>query len=263
MDFSSIVGILIGLFAIIGSQMLESGTAVSIIHPTAAIIVFGGTLGAVLLNFPFNVTFNAVLSVKKAFLSDNVDLKGLIVQIVNLADLTRREGNLTLEAVIATIENPFLRKGIQLVADSANPRVIKEILNTQINYEEETYLLNARVFEVAGSFAPTFGIIGAVLGLIQVMQHLAEPTQLGQGIATAFIATVYGVGLANIVLLPLGGKLRIKAREEIIIKEMIIEGVLSIHAGENPAVVDEKLNSFLTEHQRLSFSEELLENEGW
>lgn len=165
MDFASIIGLLIGLFAIWGGQMLESGTTASIIHPTAAIIVFGGTIGAVLLNFPFKVILNALISIKKVFITDNVDVKNLIVQMVNLTDLTRRDGSLALESVIGTIDNPFLRKGIQLVADSANPRVIREIMNTQIDYEEEMYLLYARVFEVAGSFAPTFGIVG-MLGSI-------------------------------------------------------------------------------------------------
>lgn len=262
MDIASIIGIIIGLIAILGGQMLESGDTVSIVNPAAAIIVFGGTVGAVLLNFPFRVIVNALISTRKAFFSDDYDIKNVITQIVNLSDVTRREGNLVLEPIIQTIENPFLRKGVQLVADSANPRVIKEIMKTQIDYEEETYLLNARVFEVAGSFAPTFGIVGAVLGLIQVMQHISEPNQLGTGIATAFIATVYGVGIANLLLLPLGGKIRIKAREEMILKEMIIEGILSIHSGENPAVVEEKLTSFLNDHQKQIYSDQIIEPEG-
>lgn len=263
MDIASILGLVIGIAVILGSQMLESGGNVSIIHPTAAIIVFGGTLGAIFLSFSFNTILASVTSLKKVFLPEQFDVNGLITEMVNLTDLTRREGNLSLEPIINNIQNDFLRKGIQLVADSANPRVIKEIMNTQIDYEEESHLVNAKVLEAAGGYAPTFGIVGAVLGLIQVMQHIAEPAQLGQGIATAFIATVYGVGIANIVLLPLGAKIRMRAREEIVIKEMIVEGVLSIHSGENPAVLEEKLNSFLTEHQRFAFSEELIENEGW
>lgn len=251
MDISSIIGIIIGLVAILGGQMLGSeGAQLPILNSTAAMIVFGGTLGAILLNFPFQAILNALLSLKKVFYAEDYDINGLIMQMVGLSELTRRDGNLALEQVIRTIENPFLKKGVQLVADSASPRIIKEILTTQIDYEEENYLLNARVFEVAGSLTPTFGIVGAVLGLIQVMQHISEPTQLGQGIATAFVATVYGVATANLVLLPLGGKLRIRSREEIIVKEMIIEGVLSIHAGENPSVLEEKLNSFLNDHQK-------------
>lgn len=264
MEISSIIGILLGLVAIIGSQLVESGTAGSVFHPTAAIIVFGGTISAILINFPIPVILQSFISAKKVFLNEEQDISGLIYQMVRLADLTRREGNLALEPIVNGIENPYLRKGIQLIADSASPRVIKEILHTQIDYEEENFLLNARVFEVAGSYAPTFGIIGAVLGLIQVMQHISEPAQLGQGIATAFIATFYGVGIANLILLPIGGKLRIKSRGEIIIKEMILEGVLSIHAGDNPSVVEEKLNSFLSEHQKRSLPDfDNIENEGW
>lgn len=263
MDLSSILGIIIGIVAILGGQMVEAGGTVSIIHPAAAIIVFGGTFGAVLLNFSFPTILHSLTSLRKVFMPDNVDMKALISNMVSLADLTRREGNLSLEPIIPSIDNDFLKKGIQLIADSASPRVIKEILNTQIDYEEESYLLNSRVFEAAGGFAPTFGIIGAVLGLIQVMQNISDPTQLGQGIATAFIATVYGVGIANLILLPLGGKIRNRAREEIIVKEMIIEGVLSIHAGENPSVLEEKLYCFLTDHQKFAFKEEYVENEGW
>lgn len=263
MDIASIVGIILGLVAIIGSQVMESGGNISIVHPAAAMIVFGGTLGAIMLNFSFPGILRALVSLKKVFIPEKVDVNQLITHMVNLSEITRREGNLALEAYVNQIENPFLRKGIQLVADSANPRVIKEILNTQIDYEEEAHLMNARIFEAAGGFSPTFGIIGAVLGLIQVMQHIAEPTKLGEGIATAFIATVYGVGVANLLLLPLGGKIRMRAREEILVKEMIVEGVLSIHAGENPAVLEEKLGSFLIDHEKFAFSEELVENEGW
>ncbi|MGD9581291.1 MAG: flagellar motor protein [Vampirovibrionia bacterium] len=263
MDIASILGLVIGIAVILGSQMLESGGNISIIHPTAALIVFGGTIGAIFLSFSLTTIISSIKSLKKVFMPEQIDIKILITDMVNLTELTRREGNLSLEPIIKDIDNDFLRKGIQLVADSANPRVIKEIMNTQIDYEEESHLINARVLEAAGGFAPTFGIVGAVLGLIQVMQHIAEPAQLGQGIATAFIATVYGVGIANIVLLPLGSKIRLRAREEILVKEMIVEGVLSIHAGENPSVLEEKLNSFLTDHQRFAFSEELVENEGW
>ena len=204
MDLASIIGILIGFLAVLGSQLLESEGSISILHPTAALIVFGGTIGAIMLNFSFQTITSSLSSLKKVFVPQNYDLNEIIIQMVNLSDLTRREGNLSLEPIVPSIENPFLRKGVQLIADSASPRVIKEILNTEIEYEEESFLLNAKVFEAAGGFAPTFGIIGAVLGLIQVMQHISDPTQLGQGIATAFIATVYGVGIANLILLPLG-----------------------------------------------------------
>jgi chemotaxis protein MotA len=263
MDIATLIGIIIGLSAIIGGQMLESGAAISIIHPTAAIIVFGGTLGAIMINFPMKTIINAIFSLKKVFLSDKIDLRNVFIQIINLADLTRREGNLALEPVVNTIDNDFLRKGVQLIADSANARVIKDILGTQIKQEEEEAAYSALVFESAGGFAPTFGIVGAVLGLIQVMQHISEPSMLGQGIATAFIATFYGVAAANLILLPLGGKIRIKINEEIAIKQMILEGVLSIHSGENPAVVEEKLNSFLIHKYQYSQPQEIMEPEGW
>lgn len=263
MDLSSIIGIIIGLSAIIGGQMLESGTGIQILHPTAAIIVFGGTLGATLLNYPLNTFIDAIKSLKRAFVTEHIDFETTISNIVDLTEITRREGNLTLESIVPNIENDFMRKGVQLVADSASSRVIRDILNTQINQEEEQYLLASRVFETAGGFAPTFGIVGAVLGLIQVMQHIADPTQLGQGIATAFIATLYGVGVANLILIPLGGKIRIKAREELLVKEMILEGIMSIHAGDNPAIVEEKMYSFLKSYDRPVVSDEMVENEGW
>jgi chemotaxis protein MotA len=263
MDIASIIGIIIGLAAIFGSQVMESGTAVPIFQATAAIIVFGGTLGAVLLNFPMRTVIKTLTSIKKAFITDNMDISSVMAQIINLSDLTRREGNLALEPIIPTVDNDFLRKGVQLVADSASARVIKEILETQIKNEEEDNLMCALVLESAGGFAPTFGIVGAVLGLIQVMQNIAEPSELGRGIATAFVATFYGVAVANLLLLPLGGKIRIKSREEYMLKSMILEGVLSIHSGENPAVVEEKLNSFLQYKFNINMTDPVAENEGW
>lgn len=247
MDFASLIGIIVGLVAVFAGQMLESGeVSISLFHPAAALIVFGGTLGALMLNFPFRIIWTAILSVKKAFVPEDVNYHEMIEEIITLSEITRREGSLALEQVVPNVHNPFLRKGVQLIADSTNPRIITDILNKQIDHEEEVSLLCARVFEAAGGFAPTFGIVGAVLGLIQVMQNISDTSKLGYGIATAFIATVYGVGIANLILLPLGGKIRIKAREDIIVKEMLLDGVLSIHSGENPSVIYEKLYSYLT-----------------
>jgi len=245
MNVSGVLGILIGLVAILGSQIFESGSIRSMIHPPAALIVIGGTFGAAFLNFSISTIINAFRSAKSVFLDEQNYLIETVQQIVYLAHLARREGLLALNAVAEQITDPFLRRGAQLAVDITNPQLLQEILTTEINLDEEQELIYSRVFESLGGYAPTFGIVGAVLGLIQVMSHLENPVQLGHGIATAFVATLYGVGLANLIFLPIAGKLKMKLREKILLKEMIVHGLISIQMGENPAIIEEKLITFL------------------
>lgn len=254
MDKASILGITIGVFAIVGTLIFESNSLLAIIQPTAALIVIGGTLGATFLNFSMNSMQSAFNSIKKVFTNEKENSREIIQEIISLATIVRQDGILALQDVIPEIRHDFLRKGIQLVVDINNPQFLQEILVNEMNLEEEEQITNSRIFEAMGGFAPTFGIIGAVLGLIQVMRNLQDPSDLGQGIATAFVATFYGVGLANLFLLPIAGKLKMKLREEILLKEMMIHGLLSIHAGENPALIQEKLVSFINYVNRQSNS---------
>ena len=250
MDILTIVGLVLGFSAIIGGQVLEGGTLHSIMQFTAAIIVLGGTIGAVLVNYSMPTFLLALKNVRKTLFNGKDDPKGVIKEIAELAGIARKDGLLALEARIKAINDPFLKKGLQLIVDGTEPKLTREILEIDVAYSEEYNMSSSKVFESAGGYAPTIGILGAVLGLIHVMENLAEPDKLGGGIAVAFVATVYGVGSANLLWLPLAGKMKSKIREEVIVKEMIIEGLISISEGENPRRVEEKLGGFLREGSR-------------
>ncbi|MBI5237464.1 MAG: flagellar motor protein [Deltaproteobacteria bacterium] len=250
MDILTIAGLVLGFAAIIGGQVLEGGSIHAIMQLTAAIIVLGGTIGAVLVNYSMPTFLLALKNIMKAFFNGKDDPKAVIKQIAELAGIARKDGLLALEAKIKAINDPFLKKGLQLIVDGTEPKLTREILEIDVAYSEEYNLSSAKVFESAGGYSPTIGIIGAVLGLIHVMENLAEPEKLGSGIAVAFVATVYGVGSANLLWLPLAGKMKFKIREEVIVKEMIIEGLISISEGENPRRVEEKLGGFLREASR-------------
>lgn len=261
MDIASIIGILVGFLAILGTQLLESSSISTILQPSAAIVVIGGTLGAVFLNFSMPTIINAFFSVRKIFIDEKENVLEIIAQIIEAAKLSRQNGMLSLQEIVPDINNKFLARGICLVIDINSTQLLHNILTTEINLEEEQGVDSARVFEAIGGFAPTFGVVGAVLGLIQVMSKLQDPSQLGHGVATAFVSTLYGVGLANLIFLPIAGKLKMRLREEIILKEMIVQGLISIHLRENPAIIEEKLLTFLNFSTRnTQFLNEINEN---
>lgn len=250
MDFLTLIGLALGIAAIFGGQLLEGGELSSIIQLTAAVIVFGGTIGAVLVNYPFSVVVLAVSLARQAIFNNKNNAKKIIEKIIGFAWLTRREGLLVLENRVKEIDDQFFKKGLQLVVDGRMPEEIREILEIDMIQDEERKLLSAKVFESAGGYAPTIGILGAVLGLIHVMENLAEPAKLGEGIAVAFVATVYGVGSANLLWLPVAGKLKVKIKEESLNKELIKEGLASLAGGENPVIIRERLEGFLNEGER-------------
>lgn len=250
MDFLTIAGLVIGFVAIVGGQILEGGHVGSIMQLTAFIIVIGGTLGAVLVNYPLSVVMLTIKNIKLVFLEPKENPANMINQIVEFASLSRKEGLLALEQKVKTLEDPFFKKGLQLVVDGTEPKLIREILEIEMSVEEEHLSTAAKPLESAGGFSPTIGIIGAVLGLIHVMENLADPSKLGGGIAVAFVATVYGVGSANLIFLPMAGKMKLKVKAMIVTKELILEGLLSIATGENPRHIQEKLEGFLSEAQR-------------
>lgn len=250
MDILTILGLAVGIGAVVGGMILEGGHLGSIMQITAFIIVMGGTIGAVFVNYPLSTCIRAMRNLKKTLISPRSNPVGIIREISELAAVARKDGLLALEARIKQLTNPFLAKGLQLVVDGSEPKMTREILEIDISYSEEYDLSSAKVFESAGGYAPTIGILGAVLGLIHVMENLAEPEKLGAGIAVAFVATVYGVGSANLLWLPLAGKIKVKVREEIIVNEMIVEGLVSLSEGENPRRVEEKLTGFLRSSQK-------------
>jgi chemotaxis protein MotA len=247
MDIGTIVGLLVAAGAILLGLIMEGGKIGQILQPTAALIVFGGTFGAILVQFPFGVVLAAFRSLASIFFVPKTDPLGIIQEIVTIAHKARREGIVSLDKDLDTIQNPFMRKSLMLAVDGTEPDELRKMMEMELEKQGEHEDNIPKVFESAGGFSPTIGIIGAILGLIQVMQHLDNIDEVGRGIAVAFVATVYGVGAANVLLLPAAGKLRIRTREAQINREMILEGVISILEGMNPRMIETKLVSFLAE----------------
>ncbi len=245
MEKASLIGMVLGVSALVGGTLLEGGNLTFILQPAAALIVFGGTLGATLLSFSLRDVRQALGSLREVFIeSDERRHEEYIDEIVSLAHLSRRKGLVALESRLADIRDPFFRKTLSLAVDGISPNLLRETLEVEnVTFEDER-LKQSRVFETAGGFAPTIGIIGAVIGLIQVMQNLSDPSRLGQGIAVAFVATVYGVGAANLLLLPVSKKIRNNLRREINFRTMIVEAVIGIQTGINPHYLREKLLAF-------------------
>jgi chemotaxis protein MotA len=257
-DKSSVSGITLAVTGIIAGLLLEGGNLGQILQPTAAIIVFGGTIGAVMLQFPLNVVLQAMRRLGSVFLSPRQDPEATILRLVKYAQKARREGIVSLDADLPDIEDPFLHKSLMLAVDGTEPDELRKIMELELNNQSEREEQVPQVFESAGGFAPTIGIIGAVLGLIQVMQHLDKIDEVGRGIAVAFVATIYGVGSANLLYLPVSGKMKIRIREEQIIREMTLEGVASILEGMNPHMLETKLLSYLVDAE--SSPEKQMEN---
>ncbi|HET9598503.1 MAG TPA: flagellar motor protein [Anaeromyxobacteraceae bacterium] len=248
MDITTIGGIVFGFGMILLGQLLEGGHVGSIMQDTAAIIVFGGTLGAVAVSFPRKDFIRGIKMFKLALLEQKDDLSAVTKQIVELASVARRDGVLALEGKLPEIQEPFLRKALSYVVDGVDASVTRSSLEASIDAEHGENMVGAKVWEAAGGYAPTIGIIGAVLGLIHVMENLSDPSKLGGGIAVAFVATVYGVASANIIFLPTASKLKRKLQLAMERKVVITEGVLAIQEGLNPRVLEEKLRALTGEH---------------
>ena len=245
MDKSTIVGIFLAVAGILAGLIIEGGKISQIIQPTAAMIVLGGTLGAVMIQFPLSIVWGAVKGLGHVFFEKNQDPHELIKELVGYANRARKDGIVSLDSQLAAIQDPFLKKTLMLAVDGSEPNELRSIMELELDHHEEHSEKLSQVFESAGGFAPTIGIIGAVLGLIQVMQHLENISEVGKGIAVAFVATIYGVGSANILFLPWAGKLKIKLRQEQVHREMTLEGVISILEGMNPRMLETKLLGYL------------------
>jgi len=246
-DIASIVGVPFALILILLGQWVEGGTVLSLLQPTAAMIVFGGTFGAVMLSFSRNDILRAVRALRTVFLWDGEPPSKTIDTVLAYAIRARQAGILSLDSDLATIQDPFLEKAIRQLVDATSPQTLRDMLEVETRGREEYDEIPAKVFEAAGGYAPTVGILGAVIGLIQVMQHLSDPARLGQGIAVAFVATIYGVGAANLFFLPAATKLRMKARHEARRRELMLEGVLAIQEGLFVRVIEEKLYGLAAE----------------
>lgn len=247
MDKGTITGLALAGAAIMGGLMLEGGRIAQILQPTAAMIVFGGTLGAVMVQFPMCVVIRAFKQLANVFFERGTDAAEKIDQLVGFANKARRDGISSLDSELDAITDVFLKKSLMLAVDGSEPQELRKVMELDLDSRAEEEEKIPQVFESAGGFAPTVGIIGAVLGLIQVMQHLDNISDVGRGIAVAFVATIYGVGSANLFFLPSAGKLKIRLRQEQIIREMTLEGVVSILEGMNPRMLEVKLLGYLNE----------------
>ncbi|KWR84426.1 MULTISPECIES: flagellar motor protein [Pseudomonas] len=245
MDVLSLVGLILALVAIIGGNFLEGGHISALANGPAALIVVGGTLAAALVQTPVLVLKRALSLLRWIVLPPKVDLPGGINRVVGWSMTARKEGLLGLETIADAEPDPYARKGLQLLVDGVEPEAIRSILEVDLFNQEGRDLQAAKVFEAMGGYAPTIGIIGAVMGLIHVMGNLADPSQLGNGIAVAFVATIYGVGMANLLLLPVGNKLKSLVLRQSSYREMLMEGLLSIAEGENPRSIELKLQGFV------------------
>lgn len=247
MDRASIAGLFLGIGALLLGQYIEGGSIGSLFRGTAAIIVFGGTLGATLLSAPIGDLRRSIEMVSSVFSRVEFSIEDAIEQFSQLATIARKDGIVALEELADAFEDPFMRQALSHVVDGASESTLREILFTDIDVRMERDTAAARVFDIAGGYAPTVGILGAVMGLIHAMESLSDPTQLGRGIAVAFVATVYGVGLANLVLLPLSAKLQRIIAERRMKEEMVVEGAVALQSGLPPSAVRTRLVSYLHE----------------
>jgi chemotaxis protein MotA len=245
MDKASIGGVLLAIAGIVAGLMLDGGNLGQILQPTAALIVFGGTLGAVLLQFPLTTVLAAFRSLGHVFAAPRRENDELIRLLMSFANKARRQGVVSLDADLQAIHDPFLKRSLMLAVDGTEPTDLRKIMRVSLDSTIEHEERLPMVFESAGGFSPTIGILGAVLGLIQVMQHLDDMHAVGRGIAVAFVATIYGVGIANLFFLPFAGKMRIRIHDGQRRREMMLEGVISILEGMNPRMLEVKLAGFL------------------
>ncbi|MCX7146307.1 MAG: flagellar motor protein [Sulfuritalea sp.] len=245
MDKISFFGLALGLATILVGQVLEGGHVSSLIQPTAMLIVFGGTLGAVMLQSPMPVFLAGMRMSIWVFFPPSIDPLKLISDVGHWSQVARKEGLLALEEQIPSVSDPFARKGLQLLVDGAEPDRLREVLDVEIGAYEAHLKLASKIWESAGGYSPTIGIIGAVMGLIHVMENLADPAKLGSGIAVAFVATIYGVGAANLVFLPIAKKLMANISILVIQREMLVDGLVGIANGDNPRIVESRLQGYL------------------
>lgn len=256
LDFTTLLGLAVGFGGVVGGLALEGGKLADIGQVTGAVIVLGGTLGAVLITTPLSSLKLALRSVKLLYFEVRQSPSAIVDDLIEFGNRARRNGIVSLEQDVENIPDPFLRKALSLGVDGTDLQDLREAMELELDLEEEEGRKAAKVYESAGGYAPTIGIIGAVLGLIQVMKHLDNIQEVGQGIAVAFVATIYGVGSANLLFLPAAGKIRSRYEESARMKRLMLEGVCGIVQGLHPKIIERRLEAYLgderhsLEHQR-------------
>lgn len=256
MDLTTILGLILGLVGLIGGYMMDGGHVAALIVPSAMLIVFGGTFGAVAVSFPLSQLKELPKAFAMAFKETKRDPQTIIEEVVDMASIARREGVLALEQRAQENQNSFLREGLMMVVDGTDPELTRQILELEMDALEHHHEGYAKIFEAGGGYAPTMGIIGTVMGLIHVLGNLSDPNSLGPAIAVAFTATLYGVSSANVIYLPLANKIKVRSKEQISEMELMLEGILALQAGENPQLIKKKLTSFLHQNKKGTNEEE-------
>lgn len=255
MDLATIVGIIAGLLLVV-STILMGGDAAIFVHVPSMMVVFGGALAATLISFQLSEILGVISVVRKAFFSDNYNNEAIITKIVELSKKARREGLLAIDSDVNKIEDSYLRKGMEMVVDGTEPELIRSVMETELSYLTERHKKGQQIFNALGMYAPAFGMIGTLMGLIAMLTKLEDPSQIGGGMAVALITTFYGALGANLIFLPISGKLKNRSDDEIVVKEMIVEGVLAIQFGEHPNSINRKLLNFLAPKHRVNNLEE-------
>ncbi|MFH0919189.1 MAG: flagellar motor protein [Fibrobacterota bacterium] len=249
MDITTVLGLIIAVGGLVMGIILEGGNLLAYVGVSAFVIIAGGTAGAVIVSHPLSHLMHVPQLILISLTNRKFDVGSIITMLGSFSDKARREGILSLEAELGKIDDEFLKLGIQLIVDGTDPALVRDILETKIQTIEKRHHHGAKIFEDAGGFAPTMGIIGTVLGLISVLSNISDAASLAASIALAFIATLYGVFSANVLWIPVANKLKAKSQQEIMVKEIMLEGILSIESGDNPRIAVQKLKAFLSQSE--------------
>lgn len=255
MDLGTILGLVVAIGSLLAGNTLEGGSVGSLISPSAALIVFGGTVGAAMISLSLRQTLRVPIVMRHALFTRRSDPAQAIKLLTDLARVARREGVLALEGEIANIDDKLIRRGIQLVVDGTDPEVTQDVLETEIESASERHTAAGKFFTVAGGLAPTLGVIGTVMGLVHMLSNLSDPGSMGPAIATAFLATLYGVSSANLFFLPIGNKLKLRSEEEQFVSSMIVTGIRGLQAGDSPLILGERLKAFVAPSERATNAE--------
>ena len=255
MDITTLIGIIVA-FGLVIVSILMGGDAGWFINSPSLMIVFGGTMGATLLAYPLAEVLSVITVAKNVFMHKTQSAGELIPLIAGFAKKARQEGILSFESQLSEIEDPFLVKGIQMAIDGMESSAIEDVMTTEIMYIDERHRLGSEIFSTMGAFAPAVGMLGTIIGLVQMLMQMEDPSQIGAPMAVALLTTFYGTLLANLLFLPVAGKLKTRSRQEILLKQMVLEGVISIQSGDNHRIVEQKLKAFISPKARNMLTEE-------
>ena len=251
MDLGTLLGIVSGFGLVIIAMSMGGGLG-AFINAPSVMIVCGGTMGATLINYPISDVLGVIKVAKNAFFSEKVKTEKITEMLIEMSKVSRREGILGLEKTLKDIKDPFFVKGMTLMIDGIEPAKLSELLDTEVEYIEERHRLGAEIFMTMGNFAPAMGMIGTLIGLVKMLMQMDDPSSIGPSMAVALITTFYGVILANLVFIPISGKLRTRSAQELATKQLIMSGVLSVQSGDNPRMLEQKLHSFISPKERKS-----------